>query len=297
MQMNKGIPMKVLILGGTGSIGTAVTTELVQHGHSVIGLSRSASSDKKLRQMGATTHRGDLRVPDQWSHLVAEVDGLIQLATTFDADMAQADADAMQAVLAQASRRKSPLRLLYTGGCWLYGATGDSLATETRPMRPIPPFAWMTQNGQELAAAPQVSSAIVHPAMVYHQQGGVFSRFIEQAQIGAPIEVWGSISTRWPLVHREDLAVAYRLLLETPDLTGAYNVAAEPGTTVADIVAEIARRHRHQAGYLVRNLKHVIAKHGDWAEGPTLDQQMSSEKIRALCGWEPCHIQFQDAVF
>lgn len=289
--------MKVLILGGTGSIGTAVTTELVQHGHSVIGLSRSATSDHKLKQMGATPHRGDLRVPDQWSHLVAEVDGLIQLATTFDADMAQVDADAMQTVLAQASRRKSPLRLLYTGGCWLYGATGDSIATETCPMRPISPFAWMTQNGQVVTGAPRVSAAILNPALVYHQQGGVFSRFIEQAQTDAPIEIWGSIATRWPLVHREDLAVAYRLLLENPDLIGTYNVAAEPGTTVADIVAEIAQRHRHQAGYLVRNLKHVIAKHGDWAEGPTLDQQMSSDKIRDLCGWAPRHIQFQDAEF
>ena len=91
--------MNVLILGGTGSIGTAVTAELVQHGHSVIGLSRSTASDHKLLQLGATPHRGDLREPDQWAALVAEVDGLIQLATTFDTDMAQVDATAMRAVL------------------------------------------------------------------------------------------------------------------------------------------------------------------------------------------------------
>ena len=112
-----------------------------------------------------------------------------------------------------------------------------------------------------------------------------------------PIEVWGSITTRWPLVHRDDLAVAYRQLLENTDLTGAYNVAAEPGTAVSDIVTEIARRHSHQAGYLVRNLKHVVAKHGDWAEGPTLDQQMSARKIQRLCGWQPQHIRFQNSAF
>lgn len=81
------------------------------------------------------------------------------------------------------------------------------------------------------------------------------------------------------------------------NLTGPFNVAAEPGTAVAEIVTEIARRYSHQAGYLVRKLKYLVAKHGDWAERPTLDQQLSVEKIRDLCGWKPRHMQFQDAVF
>ena len=80
-------------------------------------------------------------------------------------------------------------------------------------------------------------------------------------------------------------------------MTGSYNIAAEHGISVSDIVSEIAQRHQHHAGYVVRNLKHVLAKHGDWAEGPTLDQQMSATKIRNTGGWEPRHVQFQDAVF
>ncbi|MVO16909.1 NAD-dependent epimerase/dehydratase family protein [Parasedimentitalea huanghaiensis] len=289
--------MKVLILGGTGTIGTAVTTELTRHGHNVIGLSRSVTSDQTLLQLGATPYRGDLRKPDHWAHLVREVDGLIQLATTFDDDMAAVDTRAITEILRRAAQRETPLRLLYTGGCWLYGATGNSVASETRPLRPIESFAWMTKNGQSLANAAQISAAILHPAMVYHQDGGVFARFIQQAQDGDPIEVWGSISTRWPLVHRDDLAVAYRMVLEDSNLTGSFNVSTEDGTSVGDIVAEISKRHSHKAGYLVRNLKHVVAKHGNWAEGPTLDQQMSAEKIRRLCGWSPRHAQFQNAVF
>jgi len=289
--------MKVLILGGTGSIGTAVTAELVNNGHSVIGLSRSTLSDQKLIQLGVTPYRGDLREPEHWSHLIAQVDGVIQLAATFGTDMAQVDARALTAILAQAALRQTSLRLLYTGGCWLYGATGDTVACETRRLRPIPSFAWMTQNSRMLTDAPQVSAAVVHPAMVYHQDGGVFSRFIQQAQADVPIEVWGSINTRWPLVHRQDLAVAYRLLLEDPSLTGDYNVAAESGAKVSGIVTEIARRNHHQAGYVIRTLKHVLAKYGHWAEGPTLDQQMSAAKIQRDCGWTPHHTHFQAADF
>jgi hypothetical protein len=33
----------------------------------------------------------------------------------------------------------------------------------------------------------------------------------------------------------------------------------------------------------------LIAEHGEWAEGPTLDQQMSSRKIRDSLNWQPIH--------
>ncbi|CUI01840.1 NAD-dependent epimerase/dehydratase family protein [Leisingera aquaemixtae] len=289
--------MKVLILGGTGSIGTAVTRELVRSGHQVTGLSRSAASDSRLGAMGARPLRGDLRRPEGWVQEVASTDALIQLAATFGDGMAAADTTAIAAILHQASRRPEPLRLLYTGGCWLYGATGDRIANEASPLRPIKPFAWMQENGQRVLASPALSAAVVHPAMVYHADGGVFSRYLEAARSARPFEIWGSITTRWPLVHRSDLARAYRLLLEQPQLTGHFNASAETGVSVADITAEIARRHAHDASYVVRSLKYVLTKHGAWAERPALDQQMESGKLRRLAGWQVKHSNFRTAHF
>ena len=59
----------------------------------------------------------------------------------------------------------------------------------------------------------------------------------------------------------------------------------------------LSKPQESQAGYLIRTLKHVVAKHGPWAEGPTLDQQMSAAKIQDLCGWMPRHIDYQVADF
>lgn len=289
--------MEVLILGGTGSIGTAVTRELVRSGHQVTGLSRSAASDRKLEAMGARPLRGDLRSPGSWVREVARTDALIQLAATFDDGMAGADTTAIAAILRQAALRPEPLRLIYTGGCWLYGATGNRIADEASPLRPIKPFAWMQENGETILASPALSAAVVHPAMVYHEEGGAFSRYLEAVRSGNPFEIWGSVSTRWPLVHRSDLARAYRLLLEQPQLTGHFNASAETGVPVAEITGEIARRHGHDASYVVRSLKHVLIKYGAWAEGPTLDQQMASGKLRRLTGWEVQHSSFRDAQF
>jgi len=125
---------------------------------------------------------------------------------------------------------KSKIRLIYTGGVWLYGATGDNPADDSAaagtPFHPIADFAWAVNNGKALLASPQFSTAVNHPAMVYHQTGDAFARYIARAQDHSPIEIWGRGATRWPLVHRDDLAVAYRLLLEQPILTGHFNTSA-----------------------------------------------------------------------
>lgn len=289
--------MHVLILGGTGTIGTAVTQELRRCGHQVTGLSRSRAADRTLRSLGAEPLRGDLRQPGLWARQVQSADAVIQLAATFDAGMAAADSLAVEAILRQAALRTEPLRLLYTGGCWLYGATGQRVADESSPLHPIRPFAWMCENAARILDAPGVSAAVIHPGMVYHQGGGAFAGFLAAARAQQPFEIWGSIRTRWPLVQRDDLARAYRLLLDRPDLTGHFNASAETGVPVAAVTAEIARRHRHPGDYVVRSLKHVLNAHGDWAEGPTLDQQMASDKLRSLTGWQPETADFRTAAF
>lgn len=279
--------MRVLLLGGTGSIGTAVTRTLAAAGHHILALSRSEASDRKLADLGAAMFRGDLREPEDWAHMVSSCEAIVHVAATFDDGMAETDRRVVDALLAATDDGGTRRRFLYTGGCWLYGATGDEIATEDRPFDPLPSFAWMIERGARLLAAPQFSTAIIHPAMVYHEDGGVFSRFIDPAKAGRPIEIWGAPDTRWPLIHRDDLAAAYRLLLERPELTGHFNAAAQEGVRVDDIAAEIAGRFGRPARFPVRSVEDLVAEYGGWAEGPTLDQQMSAAKLRKAAGWTP----------
>ncbi len=279
--------MRILLLGGTGSIGTAVTRELVTAGHHILALSRSEASDRTLADLGAVVFRGDLREPQAWAHMVGSCEAVVHVAATFSDDMGEVDRRVVEALLSATEGSGAGRRFLYTGGCWLYGATGDEIATETRPFNPLPSFAWMLEHGAKLLEAPQFSTAILHPAMVYHEAGGVFARFVEQARAGQPIEIWGSPETRWPLIHRGDLATAYRLLLERPDLTGHFNAAAEEGVRVKEIAAAIAGHYGRPNEFPVLTVEGLIAEHGGWAEGPSLDQQMSAERLRGETGWRP----------
>lgn len=45
--------MRVFLTGGTGTIGSAVTAELLAHGHTVLALARSEDSARTLTAAGA----------------------------------------------------------------------------------------------------------------------------------------------------------------------------------------------------------------------------------------------------
>lgn len=51
--------MRVLLAGATGAIGRPLIRCLIQHGHSVFGLVRSAESTRMLTEMGAESVIGD----------------------------------------------------------------------------------------------------------------------------------------------------------------------------------------------------------------------------------------------
>ncbi len=291
--------MRIVILGGTGSIGTAVTRRLVSEGYHVTGVARSAASAQRLKDLGADAHLGDMLSPFSWSGILETADAVIQLAATFDDQMAEADRCVTQAICDHAATRRRPLRVLYTGGCWLYGETGDRVATERTPLRPIAPFAFMARHAAQLQATGNLSIATVHPALVYHKAPnhaqGAFHRFVQEAQTANPIEIWGSVKTRWPLVEADDLAAAYAALVVRPDLIGAYNVAAQHGVSVQDILTHIVETFDHNGSFLIRDAAYVLRNFGAMGQGPMLDQQMAAEKIKDATGWKPRLRDFREA--
>ncbi len=288
--------MNVFVLGGTGTIGRAIVTELVGRSHRVFALSRSERSDEKLENLGALPRRGDLAAPEGWAAFAASCGAIIQVAATFADDMGDVDAEAIYAIRDAAADQPAPVRLIYTGGCWLYGETGDEVATEERAFDPLPAFAWMVSHAEELLAAPSLSTAVVHPAMVYDGvDGGVFNRFISSARAGQPIEIWGSPQTRWPLIDSADLARAYCDLVQRADLVGHFNAVAEQGVAVGEIVQTISEVCGSTRDPISVRVDEVIAEHGAWARGPALDQQMSGRKLQAATGWQPHVTDYRQA--
>ncbi|MDO6765412.1 NAD-dependent epimerase/dehydratase family protein [Agarivorans sp. 1_MG-2023] len=278
--------MKVLLLGATGTIGSAILTELLQHGCSVLALARSDYAAQTITAKGAEVLRGDLREPQLWSTAIHRVDAVIHAAATFCEDMVNIDLRVVNELIAQANIKGGITRFIYTGGVWLYGETGDIAATEQSPFKPISSFSWMIENSSLVLNAPSLHTNIIHPAVVYAKEAGVLSSFVPQ---NGQVEVWGSLDTRWPVVHTDDLASAYRLVLENGRSGMSYNVCGEQAVTVGDIAHSYIRKCRLPAEVLVRSVDEVVAENGAWALGPTLDQCMNADKIKRELGWTPTH--------
>ena len=72
--------MLVFITGCAGFIGRAVTQELLNHGHQVLGLARSEASAEGITKLGAKVHRGDLEDLESLKGGAQAADGVIHLA-------------------------------------------------------------------------------------------------------------------------------------------------------------------------------------------------------------------------
>src|SRR5262249_12819130 len=160
-----------LVLGGTGQIGAPIVTTLMNRGHEVLALARSAESAVRLQASGAEALRGDIQDPVVWLDALDQVDAGIHTACDFASDMGQVDQGLVDALIGRLSVLGRRRRLVYTGGCWLFGATGDRIATEDSPFDPLPAFAWMVRHLRRVLAAPSFDGMVVHPAMVYERDG------------------------------------------------------------------------------------------------------------------------------
>lgn len=283
--------MRVFILGGTGAIGSAVVRELVRRGHDVCGLARSGASAEKLREWGATPFAGDIASPGQWTGKLPIVDAVVHAACDFGTVMGAIDRHLLDELLPALAAQPNPPRFIYTGGCWLFGATADEVATEETSFRPLPAFAWMVPHLRRILAAPEVDGIVIHPAMVYTPGGGVLLRFARDAVERDAIRVVESEAVRWPLVHAEDLAVLYALALEQAPARSSYIGAAIEGLSVGRIARAFATRFgtRRQEPEII-SADAIAAELGDWARGYAMDQRLSGAKARQELGWRPGHL-------
>jgi nucleoside-diphosphate-sugar epimerase len=283
--------VRVFVLGGTGLIGSAVARVLVRRGHQLFGLARSDASAAKLDQFGVTAIAGSIGAPEAWVATLPPLDAVVHMACDFDTDMGAVDRRLLDRLLPALAANKQRPRFLYTGGCWLFGATGDDLATEAMPFRPLPAFAWMVPQLQRVLASSEVCGIAIHPAMVFAGDGGVFERFARAAAVGQAVPVVGSEAVRWPLVHAQDLADLYALALDGAPPGSSYIGAAVEGFPVGRIARAFARRFRtgDEAPRII-STDAIAAELGEWARGYALDQRLSGAKARRRLGWSPVHL-------
>jgi nucleoside-diphosphate-sugar epimerase len=240
---------------------------------------------------------GDLGTPETWAAALPPIDAVIHAACDFNTGMGAVDRRLLDRLLPALAARRNRPRLIITGWCWLFGATGDVVATEATPFRPLPAFAWMVPQIGRVLTSSDVEGIVVHPAMVYEAGGGVFHRFAREARAGEAVRIVQSEAVRWPLVHSEDLATLYARALERAPAGSNYIGASIEGFAVGRIARAFAERfgNPHMPPEIV-SANTMAAELGEWARGYALDQRLSGAKARRELGWAPRHLYAEDAI-
>ncbi|MBI5962083.1 MAG: TIGR01777 family protein [Chloroflexi bacterium] len=232
--------MKILIAGGSGFLGSALTKSLLLDGHKVFILTRGSSA-----LQGAQAIKWDAKTTSGWGSLVNEMDVVIHLAGRtlaswpWTASIKRDFHDSRilpglalaQAVL-EANQR--PGIFIQASGINHYGLRGD-LADESTP--PADDFLaqltvqWegATKSVEELG----LRRVVIRSAVVLAKDGGLLSLMALPIKlfVGGPL---GSGKHAMPWIHINDWVGAVRHLIENENARGAYNLIAPTPTSNAE---------------------------------------------------------------
>ncbi len=132
--------MKILIAGATGVLGKRVVPLLIERGHEVIGLSRSAANDEQLAGAGATSIRADLFDEADVIQAAKNCEAVLHLATaiptTSPGDWSLNDRIRREgtANLIAAALANGCSLYLQQSISFLYGQCGDAWVDERFPL-------------------------------------------------------------------------------------------------------------------------------------------------------------------
>ena len=286
--------MRVFITGGTGLIGSAVVTELLEHDHTVLALTRSDASTKSAEAAGAKTIRGGLGDLDALRAGAAQADGVIHLAFGHDFSTAEAVANSVAEESAALTALGEELLgsdrpfVTVSGTPWVPGR----LSTETDPLPLEGPVAGRARSVNAVLALSDKgvrSSAVRMPRTVHNNGDGGFAGLLTGIARQSGVSGYpGDGRNRWPAVHALDAAVLFRLALEQAPAGTAWHAVADEGDAVRDIATVIGRR-----------LGLPVASVPEETFGPlgpifAMDQPSSSAHTRETLGWQPTHPSLLD---
>jgi uncharacterized protein len=236
IQKTGGVSMKILVTGGTGFVGTQLTTRLIQDGNEVTILTRSVKGSK-APSTGISYLQGDPTQKGPWQESIKNHDAIINLAGAsifskwteeykkliIESRMTTTR-NLVEGIPAQSDKK---ITLFSTSAVGYYGFHGDEELTEQAP--PGNDFLarlaveWETEAFKAKERGARV--VITRFGIVLGEKGGALGQMIPLFKkfIGGPI---GNGRQWFSWVHIKDLAEAFVFLTKHPEISGPVNLCS-----------------------------------------------------------------------
>ncbi len=240
--------MNVMIAGGTGLIGSALTRELLTAGHSVSILTR-APGKARLPQGVKALGWDD----EAWLAALAQSEAVVNLAGAtigqwpWSAErkrqILQSRVRAGEAFVQALGKLSSPPRIyLQASGVGYYGPRGLEALNEDSPMGGdfLAGVAHEWEASSRLIDSMGVRRVILRSGLVLDARGGVLPLMALPVRLfaGGPLGE-GQQGISW--IHLQDEVNAIRFLLENDKARGAFNLTSPNPLSNADFLRALAR--------------------------------------------------------
>jgi nucleoside-diphosphate-sugar epimerase len=278
--------VRVFVTGASGHIASAVIPELLQAGHEVVGLARSAASGAAVQALGAEALRGDLDDLDGLGKAAADADTVVHLGFKHEAiasgRFADAVADDLAVVRAFGDALAGTGKALIGIGLAPTGDPQRDAAVNANPRTAVArEIAGFTEHGVRtvLVAVPPVTHSS-------RDRAGFIPKLIGIARGTGVSGYVGDGTNRWPAGHTLDVGRLFRLAVDKAPAGSQLYAATEEGVAVREIAETIGR---HLGVPAVSIPAEKAAEHFTGFPFAALDITMSNADTRQLLGWEPVH--------
>jgi uncharacterized protein (TIGR01777 family) len=228
--------MKILITGGTGFVGTQLTSRLIQDRHEVTILTRSLKGAKRSSP-GISYLEGDPTKKGPWQEAIKNHDAVINLA---GASIFSKWTDKHKKAIRESrvsttqnivegipSHPEKRITLFSTSAVGYYGFCKDEeLMEDSPPGNDFLASIAVEWEGEALKAREKGARVVMTRfGIVLGEKGGALSQMIPlfKRYIGGPI---GSGNQWFSWVHIKDLAEAFPFLLKHPEISGPVNACS-----------------------------------------------------------------------
>lgn len=228
--------LNILIIGGTGFIGTTLSRALIDAGHTVAVISRGPSLNLSLGHV-IRSFQADVTIPGQWQELIPDFDALINLAgvSIFRRWTARGKQEILNSRIIAANnvinalrmRRGKTQQLLSVSGVGYYGFHGDEILDEENPpgsdflARVAAQWESKIEEVKELGIRP----VIFRLGHVFGNFGGVLPKLVTLARLHLASH-WGSGEQWISWIHEDDLARCVNFLLENNIIYSPVNITS-----------------------------------------------------------------------
>jgi len=259
--------MKVFVAGATGVLGRALVPMLVSRGHEVVGMTRSASRQRLVADLGGRPVVADALDADAVAQAVAaaEPEVIVHQLTALSGKLSARDLRHPErsalAIMTNRLRTEATDHLLAAGravgarrfvaqsfGAFRWARTGGSVLSEADPIDPNPPGAMRPAlvgilHVEQTVPAIEWGEGVALRYGGFYGPGTAISR-APDAPMAVPIRkrlfpIIGGGGGVWSHVHVDDAAAATAIAVERGE-PGVYNIADDEPAPVREWLPVLA---------------------------------------------------------